>query len=424
VILCGALCRLTSPKRGIQRELLRQHLIVCVFALFFGASFFWCTSEAFARQTQAFVPGQSYFGRNQFVEYIAGNSPYIVSAPHGGSLTPPEIPDRTSGETVTDSNTRELVRAMGTAVFAREGRYPHIIICHLRRTKLDVNRDLGEALEGSNPYAIQAWKEFQSFIDTAKQTVVQQFGKGFYVDVHGHGHEIQRLELGYLLSSSALALGDNTLNSNSFYGSSSSIRSMIAGTGTTFAQLLRGPHSLGTLLEERGFPSVPSQNQPNPGTAPYFSGGYNTQRHGSAGGGPISGVQIECNFTGVRDTEQSWLRFADAFAGAIRLYTSTMMFPTAVERRTAFASQFRLMQNYPNPFNPSTSFDFQVSSYEFVSLKVFDVLGREVATLIDEYRRPGTYSVRLNATGMPSGVYFYRMRAGGFADTKKMILGK
>ena len=84
----------------------------------------------------------------------------------------------------------------------------------------------------------------------------------------------------------------------------------------------------------------------------------------------------------------------------------------------------RLEQNYPNPFNPATSFEFQVPSLEFVSLRVLDVLGREVATLVDEYRQPGVYSVRWNASGLPSGVYFCRMNAGGFVDTKRMILSK
>lgn len=415
-------------RRGlpISKTLRVQHRIVRVFAFFFCVSSFWCTSDAIARQTQAFVPGQSYFGREQYIEYIAGNSPYIVSAPHGGSLTPSEIPDRTSGETVTDSNTRELVRAMGAAVFAREGRYPHIIICHLRRTKLDANRDLSEALEGSNPYAIQAWKEFQSFIDTAKQTVVRQFGKGFYVDIHGHGHEIQRLELGYLLSSFSLSLSDNALNGGT-YGTSSSIRSLIPLSGITFSQLLRGPNSFGSMFESRGFPAVPSATQPNPGSALYFSGGYNTARHGSSSGGSISGVQIECNMTGVRDTDESRKKFAGAFAEAIDGYTGLHMFhkPTVfVATEPGVPKEFGLMQNYPNPFNPSTAISYQLTAISFVKLKVFDGLGREVATLVDGEKLAGSYTVTWTAHGLPSGIYVYRIVAGNLTDSKRMLLIK
>ena len=110
-------------------------------------------------------------------------------------------------------------------------------------------------------------------------------------------------------------------------------------------------------------------------------------------------------------------------------YTSIVSFTTGdvvsgVELSDEIPLRFELSQNYPNPFNPSTSFDFQVSSYEFVSLKVLDVLGREITTLVHEYRKPGKYRVDWNAAGCPSGVYFYRLRAGGYCDTKKMILSK
>jgi hypothetical protein len=95
-----------------------------------------------------------------------------------------------------------------------------------------------------------------------------------------------------------------------------------------------------------------------------------------------------------------------------------------MQRDETLPQEFSLSQNYPNPFNPTTSFEFRVSSFEFVSLKVLDVLGREVATLVQEQRQPGAYAVRWNASGLPSGVYFYRLHAGNFVDTKKMILAK
>lgn len=377
-------------------------------------------------QNPAFVPGQSYFGRNQYIEYIAGNTPYIVSAPHGGTLTPTEIPDRTGNvETVRDTNTEELARAISAAVFAREGKYPHIIICRLRRTKLDANREVVEAAQG-NPYAIQAWGEFQSFIDTAKQTVLREFGKGFYVDLHGHGHEIQRLELGYLLSSNALAFSNSTLDNGS-YGNSSSIRMMIPLAGISFSQLLRGPTSLGTMFENRSYPAVPSAAQPNPGSATYFSGGYNTARHGSSSGGQISGVQIECNYINVRDTESAYTKFAGVFAETIADYSDLHLFhnSTAVAAEGSdLPNQFRLLQNYPNPFNPGTAISFQLSAVSFVRLKVFDALGREVATLVDDEKPAGSYKVTWNAQNLPSGVYLYRIVAGDYTESKRMLLVK
>jgi N-acetylmuramoyl-L-alanine amidase len=85
---------------------------------------------------------------------------------------------------------------------------------------------------------------------------------------------------------------------------------------------------------------------------------------------------------------------------------------------------FELSQNYPNPFNPTTNLEFRISSLEFVSLKIFDVLGREVATLVNEVRPTGAYTVRWDASALPSGVYFYQLRAGNAVQTRKLVLAK
>lgn len=90
----------------------------------------------------------------------------------------------------------------------------------------------------------------------------------------------------------------------------------------------------------------------------------------------------------------------------------------------AVPSDFSLMQNYPNPFNPSTRIAFSVQVSRFTSLKVYDILGKEIATLISEEKSPGTYAVDWSADGIPSGVYFYVMRAGSFSATKQMLVLK
>jgi len=83
-----------------------------------------------------------------------------------------------------------------------------------------------------------------------------------------------------------------------------------------------------------------------------------------------------------------------------------------------------LMQNYPNPFNPATTFSFSLPSQSLVSLKVYDALGREVAVVLFEEMPAGTYSRQWNAAGLPSGIYFYRLSAGSFAETRKLVLLK
>ena len=87
-------------------------------------------------------------------------------------------------------------------------------------------------------------------------------------------------------------------------------------------------------------------------------------------------------------------------------------------------SSFSLSQNYPNPFNPTTNVQFSMFNFQFVTLKVFDILGREVVTLVNEKLSPGTYTVDWNASEYPSGVYFYRLQTEGFTETKKMSLIK
>jgi hypothetical protein len=83
---------------------------------------------------------------------------------------------------------------------------------------------------------------------------------------------------------------------------------------------------------------------------------------------------------------------------------------------------FLLSQNYPNPFNPSTRIKFTISNSGFVNLKIYDILGKEVATLVNEEKPAGTYIVEWNATGLPSGVYFYKLKTENLIETKKMIL--
>jgi hypothetical protein len=81
-----------------------------------------------------------------------------------------------------------------------------------------------------------------------------------------------------------------------------------------------------------------------------------------------------------------------------------------------------LGQNYPNPFNPVTSIRYQLPEQCHVNLKIFDVLGREITTLVNEQKEAGEYNVIWNAEGIFSGVYFYRMTAGSFSETKKLLL--
>jgi hypothetical protein len=97
---------------------------------------------------------------------------------------------------------------------------------------------------------------------------------------------------------------------------------------------------------------------------------------------------------------------------------------TGVTTTQAPPQQFQLLQNYPNPFNPSTVIDYTIGKASNVTLKVYNLLGQEVATLVNGHQVANTYKVNFNASGLPSGVYIYELRAGSNVASGKMLLMK
>lgn len=96
----------------------------------------------------------------------------------------------------------------------------------------------------------------------------------------------------------------------------------------------------------------------------------------------------------------------------------------SVEKEEGLPTEFQLSQNYPNPFNPTTTIKFAIKEASFVSLKVYNVIGEEVANLVNEQMTPGNYNYSFDASKLTSGIYLYRLQAGDFVSTKKMILIK
>jgi hypothetical protein len=106
------------------------------------------------------------------------------------------------------------------------------------------------------------------------------------------------------------------------------------------------------------------------------------------------------------------------------LYGDTTLVAVQELGRGIFPTQVTLFQNYPNPYNPTTKINFELSKRTHVRLKIFDVLGREVRSLIDTTQSAGKYSLDFNAHELPSGIYFYRLETAEIIQTKKMILQK
>jgi hypothetical protein len=104
------------------------------------------------------------------------------------------------------------------------------------------------------------------------------------------------------------------------------------------------------------------------------------------------------------------------FTGGIRIEVTS-----GIDTRTN-PTDFALHENYPNPFNPATTIGYDVVRSSWVTLKVYDMLGQEIATLVNETKPAGAYKVQLDAKNLAGGVYFYRLRAGSFVQTKKLML--
>lgn len=331
---------------------------------------------------------QVIFGTNNFIEYQVGTLPLVISVPHGGDLRPSSIPNRTCNSPVNamDEFTIETALEIKKKLFELTGCYPHLIISHLNRRKLDPNRNVSDGACG-NSEAVQAWNEFHNFITDARNKANQQNDfQTFFVDLHGHGNPIQRIELGYLLYDTELALSDDALNKQQ-YINLSSIKNLVLSNvnNYTHAQLLRGPHSFGTLLGNNNFPSVPSQNIPFPSTTSnYFSGGYITANHTCYNvGAPINGLQMELNFDNIRDTPAHRTEFSNAFTTSVLAYFSTHFNKSLIGCANLSTTNDLSEKNiilYPNPFVRGDTIHFKLPDDIKYEYQIVNALGQLVAS--------------------------------------------
>ena len=366
---------------------------------------------------------QTLYGTDNYIEYSVGKLPIMISVPHGGNIAPSFIPDRKCNNptTVTDANTIDLAMKMDSIFKVKTDCSPHVIYCRLRRTKLDANRNISDGACG-NSVAITAWQEFHHFIDTARLVIQQKYAnKAFYFDLHGHGNPNQRIELGYLLRANELELSDETLN-QSQYIASSSIQNLVKNNFSklSHAQLLRGQHAFGSMLEKRFYPAVPSQNDPRPGlTSGYFSGGYNTANHTCYNPNlDINGVQVECNFSNVRDNEKNRIAFAEAFVESVIEYMLTHFnidIKKCSELTNVTSAQTEQILCYPTVVSTNDIIKIYNAS-ENVNLSWFDIKG----TMLKNNEIHG------NEISIPDnlqpGIYFLKIQDGTKQVTQKIII--
>lgn len=355
------------------------------------------------------VKAQVIYGNNQYIEYHKGNLPIVISVPHGGSLVPSSIPNRTcnSAVNVSDENTIELAHQIDSSFVKATGCHPHIIYCNLHRSKLDCNRNLSDGA-CANAEAEQAWNEFHQYIDSAQTTALNQDNqKAFYIDLHGHGNPIQRVELGYLLYDNELDFSDSILNTPQYIGYST-IQKLVSNNINTYthAELLRGNYALGTLLENAGYPAVPSLQIPSPGTTSnYYSGGYNVAHHTSyVIGNAINGVQVECNYSNIRDSYSHRKSFADSLVKVMMQYFSMHQNIQLQNCGSSNIEEFTLSQHlklYPNPSNEFVTVESALCKQSF-TIEFINSTGARVLSVKNEKN--------INISSLPKGIYLVKMR--------------
>ncbi|MFK7990517.1 MAG: hypothetical protein AB8I08_31135 [Sandaracinaceae bacterium] len=257
--------------------------------------------------------GVSVFGDNDYIEYIPGDLPIVLSAPHGGELEPDELV-RDPDSLAMDAQSLTTTRLVMEAFRARTGHIPHVIVNHVRRDRLNLNR--ADATPNADvPSAMQAFEDFHGFIEDAEAWVTAACGRGHYFDMHTNGGEPRWVEVGIALSKESLALEGPAFEA---LAPMSTYRTLAERVDISFEQLVRGEQSLGGLLEARAVLAVPSDASPNAGESDYFTGGYNVRRHGSRDGGVIDGSQMEIHFAYINSGAETREAFARDFTSVIQ----------------------------------------------------------------------------------------------------------
>ena len=170
--------------------------------------------------------------------------------------------------------------------------------------------------------ATVAWQEFHDFIDSAQHTIERESGRCLYIDLHGHRHTWQVVELGYLLVINQLLMNDRQLDSLASLPITS-FGQFSHRASVSPSRLIRGDLSFGAVLQKRGITSVPSPGIPHPDGNPYFSGGYNLEQHSAFSGRKAWGIQVELPAE-IREDDARRHAFAIAFVKSALEFLSSI----------------------------------------------------------------------------------------------------
>ena len=305
-----------------------QYTRLLLIGLFFVSALGFIQCDDIDEEDSEIISGRE-FDISDMIKVSSGDIPLVISAPHGGTLTPNEIPNRScSGiTTVRDRNTTELADEIRYQMKQDFGVEPYIVLALIHRKKIDLNRDVDLATCG-HTVGKEVWQEYHRKIEEAIQSAIEEYGGAIFIDLHGHGHEIQRLELGYLLNNEELRASYEGMGSTEDLVEESSLKNLInLIPDIDFQDVLTGEKAFGTIMENEGIPSVPSLQDPFPyPEEAYFNGGYNTRRYSSDDYPEVFGWQIEAHYNGVRNSDENRNAFAKAFSKAIMVQLEEYVF--------------------------------------------------------------------------------------------------
>ncbi len=242
------------------------------------------------------------------IRYYRGDMPLILTAPHGGQISPNTIDDRVHGVFDLDDYTLELTEEIIDEFYLQTAKTPYAVVGEISRTKVDLNRHRDLAYEDERAKVV--YDEFHHLIQKSEQEINTKFSKGLYIDIHGQSHPKGYTEFGYLLYNDMLKLANEHL---AYHQDQTSIRTLSKFSNESFLNQLKGRYSLGSLMCNEGYDSIPSTKIPYATDGNYFEGAYDTIRYGSLQGGNISGIQIEFPYAGIRDTKEHRQKCAKAF---------------------------------------------------------------------------------------------------------------
>jgi len=215
----------------------------------------------------------------EFVVLLEGTLPLVLSAPHGGSEKPASAPDRTTGVTTLDVGTRELALSVADELEQLLHARPFVVATTIHRSKVDLNRAADDATDADGLGA-EVWREYHAALERATKAARKlRDGRALVIDVHGHAHEEPLVELGFALDAKQLALDDDALARERWFGEE-----------RVDVPWVRGEQSLGARLAEAGLAALPCPARPHPDGKPYFNGGYIVRRHRDA---TLRAVQLE-----------------------------------------------------------------------------------------------------------------------------------